>query len=201
MIGRVAIALCIATLAGAAAAAPLGRLFFTPEQRAALDKSRKPGDRAAAESEFKPPPGPHPPQNVSVSGLIRRSDGKHSIWLNNRLVDERKTGGLDVGMGRRENQVRVKVPEGGRSVELKVGQTLEVVSGTVEENFARRAAATPAAGAAAPAENSAPEASAVTPPATREPVRLESLSQKRPARAAEDEPNEDVRPARRIQLK
>lgn len=53
---------------------PLGRLFFTPEQRAALDRQRLNhngnGQQIATE-------GP-----VVINGLVRRSSGKDTVWLN-----------------------------------------------------------------------------------------------------------------------
>ena len=197
---RVVVVLALSLPACAAAAADLGRMFFTPEQRATLDKARKQSGRVEAEPEFKPPPAPLP-QNVSVTGLIRRSDGKHTIWLNNRVISEHQTGGIKAGIGRRDNQVRLRVPDGGRGVDLKVGQTLEIVSGSIEENYARRAPAASAARVTAAKEDSPPDVSKVTPSQSREPVKSEALAQKRPARAVGSDDAEDFRPNRRMQAK
>ena len=178
--------------AGAASAAELGRMFFTPEQRATLDKSRRQSLRPEPVPEFKAPPPPLP-QNVSVTGLIRRSDGKHTIWLNNHVVDERQTSGIHAGISRRDNHVRLRVPDDGKSVDLKVGQTLEIVSGSIGENYARRAPADAAASVTAAKEDSPPDVSKVTPLLSREPVKSESLAQKRAARAAERNAADDAR--------
>ena len=197
---RFVVMLALSLHACAAAATELGRMFFTPEQRATLDKTRKQSTRAATDPEFKPPPVPVP-QNVSVTGVIRRSDGKHTIWLNNRLMDEHRTSGINAGVGRRDDQVRLRVPERGRGVDLKVGQTLEIVSGRIEENYARRAPAKSAAGATVENANSAPDVSKVTPPPSREPVKSESLAQRRPARAVDNDDAEDFKPKLRMEAK
>ena len=190
---RVAVGIALLWPLCAAAAADLGRMFFTPEQRATLDKSRKQNSRTEADREFKPPPAPPLPQSVSVTGMIRRSDGKNTIWLNNRVVDERAAGGIVAGMGKRDNQVRLRVPETGKSVDLKVGQTLEVISGTIEETYVRRQAAESAARPAAGNENRTGDVSRVSPAQTREPPKSESLAQKRTARAAERNAADDAR--------
>jgi hypothetical protein len=188
MMARVVAGMLLALPACATAASDLDRMFFTPEQRAALDKTRKQNSRSEAEREFKPP-APPLPQNVSVTGMIRRSDGKNTIWLNNRVVDERVAGGIVAGAGKRDNQVRLSLPDAGKSVDLKVGQTLEVLSGTIEENYVRRAAPE----SAAASENRAADAAKVTPAQPREPVKSDSLAQKRSARAAERNAADDAR--------
>jgi hypothetical protein len=192
MMARVVVGILLSLPACAAAADDLGRMFFTPEQRATLDKTRKQNSRSEADREFKPP-APPLPQNVSVTGMIRRSDGKNTIWLNNRVVDERPASGIVARAGKRDNQVRLTLPDAGTSVELKVGQTLEVVSGTIEENYVRRQASESAAATAAANENRAADASKVTPAQAREPVKSDSLAQKRSARVAERNAADDAR--------
>ena len=200
MITRVIVVTALSLTACAAAAAEFGRMFFTPEQRATLDKSRKQNTRAESDGDFKPP-APPVPQNVSVTGLIRRSDGKYSIWLNNRVVNEHQAGAINASVGRRDNQVRLKAPDGGRSVDVKVGQTVEILSGTIEENYKRRAAPKSAASAKAGNENSAPDVPKVMPSQPRELLKLETLTQKQPARALDRDDVEDARPIRRMEAK
>ena len=192
MRARVVVVTVLLLATGAASAAELGRMFFTPEQRATLDKSRRQSLRPEPVPEFKAPPPPLP-QNVSVTGLIRRSDGKHTIWLNNHVVNERQTSGIHAGISRRDNHVRLRVPDDGRGVDLKVGQTLEIVSGSIGENYARRAPAASAARVAAENAKGAPEGPKIAPAQSREPVRSESLAQKRSARAVERNAADDAR--------
>jgi hypothetical protein len=71
-------------------------------------------------------------------------------------------------------------------VDLKVGQTVEIVSGTVEESYLRRPAPKPEAKTTAAGEkNSGADVAKVTPAAPGEAVKSESIAPKRPARALE----------------
>ena len=135
-----AVLLCILGWAASAHAAELGRLFFTPAQRATLDDARKQNIRVEMGNETEQPPAPVP-QHISVMGLVQRSDGKSTVWLNNRVVTEQQEprGGIVVTADKKDPRVKLTVPESGRSVDLKVGQTVEVLSGTISEGYARRA--------------------------------------------------------------
>ena len=142
----------------------LGRLFFSPAERARLDELRRRPSApqspvAAAKSE--PAPLPPPPQYVTLNGVVRRSDGSTTVWLNNKPVRGGKTdeGVMVVPSGRgTPGNVTVRVPQTGRSVDLKVGQQLEVQSGQVQETYrAQRAAVAAATTAAAPANTAAEE--------------------------------------------
>jgi hypothetical protein len=135
------VACCALVIAGEAGAAELGRLFFTPAQRGLLDNARKQNIRVDVGNDREQPRAPVP-QNVSVSGLVQRSDGKSTVWLNSRPVTEQQQagGGIFVTTHSKEPAVKLTVPESGRSVDLKVGQTVEVVSGTIAEGYARRPA-------------------------------------------------------------
>ena len=136
MTARLAAAIVLMLGAGTVAGADLGRMFFTPAQRATLDNARKQNIRIelGSDNEQAVPV----PQNVSVNGVVRRSDGKSTVWLNNRAVTEPHAGGINVSPGKNDSRVRLTVPESGRSVDLKVGQTVEIVSGTIEEGYTRR---------------------------------------------------------------
>lgn len=127
-----------------ASGADLGRMFFTPAQRATLDNARKQNLRIEIGTANAEPAAPVP-QNLSVNGVVRRSDGKSTIWLNNRAVTEPQAGGVNVVTGKNDNRVKLTDPESGRSVDLKVGQTVEIVSGTIQENYSRRPLASPEA--------------------------------------------------------
>ena len=136
MSGRLAAAIVLMLGAGTAASADLGRMFFTPTQRATLDNARKPNIRGEVGSDNAQ--AAPVPQNVSVNGVVQRSDGKSTIWLNNRPVAEPQAGGINVMPSKNDNRVKLTVPKSGRSVELKVGQSVEIVSGTIEEGYSRR---------------------------------------------------------------
>ena len=139
---RKLILLCVvaALPAPAQAAEPLGRLFFTPEQRSKLDDARSRKTRVTLTTE-KPedavvPPVPQP-EVVTFDGIVRRSDGKTTVWLNNRAVTEKDTAGSIVGRVLPDGRITVQGLQSGRSADLKVGQRAELLSGTVEEGYAR----------------------------------------------------------------
>jgi hypothetical protein len=54
---------------------PLGRLFFTPQQRAALDRERLLGFSQQ-------PSGLEGDASYTFDGEVRRSSGKHTRWIN-----------------------------------------------------------------------------------------------------------------------
>ena len=119
------------------AAPTLGRMFFTPEERATIDELRRRPAVVAAAVERKPlPPAP---DYVTLNGVVRRSDGSTAVWLNNRMIDGRRTAdGLEVTDSKRSpggGNVTVKVPQAGRSVDLRVGQRLDTTSGKVQERY------------------------------------------------------------------
>ncbi|MDO8071812.1 hypothetical protein O3299_09735 [Janthinobacterium sp. SUN176] len=121
-----------ALLAGAALTAqaqPLGRLFLSPQQRAQLDAQRygpPPPDPALAAPTPPPPPPPAPP--VELNGVVQRSSGRSTVWLNqeaqnephNRLARD-KPGTLTLRLSN------------GQAVLLKPGQRYDPASGTVTE--------------------------------------------------------------------
>ena len=138
-------------------AAALGRLFFTPAQRAALDDARR-RPRVAAVKETAPLPPP--PQYVTLNGVVRRSDGTTTVWLNNKSVRGNQTEeGLQIAPPMRSTpagNVTVRVPQTGRVVSLKVGQQVDVTSGQVEEGY--RAAQRQQGSAAEPHPDAAAQA-------------------------------------------
>lgn len=120
----------------AAAGEPLGRLFFTPAQRAQLDAARAGKGRAPA-AEAEEPPLPH---IITYGGIVRRSDGKTTVWINNRAVDGDRSADSPAlpGEARPDGSVLLRLPHSDRTVRLRVGQSVEVVSGTIEEPYARK---------------------------------------------------------------
>lgn len=161
------------------AAEPLGRLFFTPAQRAQLDTARSQKSRAMLPSDTEAAPLP---ETITYSGMVRRNDGKSTVWLNNRAINDRQpTEGVPaVGSVRPDGRIILEPPQGGPRTELKVGQSLEIVSGTIEEPYARRTTAPkpetkPKPGAGQGTEAPAPvnrsdERGTATPPASSAPA-------------------------------
>src|SRR3954462_13165036 len=139
---RVLLLLALLPIANACVAAELARMFFTPAQRATLDNARKQNIRVEIGNESEQQPAaPAVPQNVRLNGMIRRSDGKNTIWLNNRIVNEQQPGNLNAAIGKGDNKVRLSLPASGRNVDRKAGKMVEIVCGPIEESYCRRPAA------------------------------------------------------------
>jgi hypothetical protein len=115
-----------------------GRLFFTPAQRVQLEAARAQKDRQAptvADESIAAPAT----EIVTYSGIVRRNDGKSTIWLNHTPINNRKTAThMGITGVRTDGAITFKPPQSERSISLKVGQSLEVESGVIEEPYARR---------------------------------------------------------------
>ncbi|MDZ7751806.1 MAG: hypothetical protein U5S82_09110 [Gammaproteobacteria bacterium] len=119
----------------------LGRLFFTPEQRAALDEERfAPPPEQAPEPEVaeeQPPPEPPPPlRSLRMEGLVVRSHGPNTAWVDGRPVLRKGT--TDEGVtvdptSTRDGGVAVRVRGSDTTVDLKPGQRFDPASARVSE--------------------------------------------------------------------
>ena len=114
-----------ACVASPASAQELGRLFFTPEQRAALDQRR------AARLPDKPALAQESP-TTRVDGFVARSSGRSTVWVDGEpLPDGAQPDGLRVRRGQDPSKVTVTYGEQQRRVELHVGDTLDRSTGEV----------------------------------------------------------------------
>lgn len=181
------VALCVLTPCDLYAADALGKLFFTPSQRAQFDAARAQRDRrvpmstaAGHESEAGHAAAPQGPDVVTYNGLVRRNDGKSTVWLNGKPITER-TRDSDVRLlgVRRDGDVAITVPQADRAASLRVGQSLEVTSGIIEEPYAQRVTrfrpAEKAAAAAPPPAKAAPAAVANTSAAAKRAARRDEI--------------------------
>lgn len=83
MASRAALALALLAACAPLAAAELGTLFHTPEERARLDRARR-GEPAQAAGVAQ---GEAPAAQVpEVTGFVRRSDGRNTVWIDGRPV-------------------------------------------------------------------------------------------------------------------
>lgn len=141
------IALVLLVCAIAAASMPavaeppvIGRLFMTPDERASLDAQRAGGGRAARASAMpaappeaaEPSPAaepPPPPAPVVVTGIVKRSDGHSTVWLNNVPQED-----AAIKPEARTGAPSVTVPlQGGQRATVKAGQQLDVTTGEVRD--------------------------------------------------------------------
>ncbi len=114
--------LALVLAATPAFAQEVGRLFFTPEQRAALDARRK------ARVPDKPSATVVASPTTRVDGFVQRSGGPSTVWVNGEPLPE---GSGD--LPRIGPRVSVPLGEGGRRAALKPGQTLDRGTGEVRD--------------------------------------------------------------------
>lgn len=122
-------ALCLALAAallagsGACGAQELGRLFFTPEQRAALDARRRARvpDKPAAAAVASP--------TMRLDGYVKRSSGRSTVWVNREALDEASPESPRIAPG----SVTLGVGESRSRVRLKPGETLDRGNGEVTD--------------------------------------------------------------------
>ena len=118
---------CALLAPGAVPAQELGRLFFTPEQRDALDARRKARlpDKPVALA---------PSPTTRIDGSVQRSSGRSTVWIDGAAVpDGTQPEGLRVRRGGDPSRINVTVGEEGRRIELRVGETLDRATGEVKD--------------------------------------------------------------------
>lgn len=122
--------LCLLSAPGGANAQELGRVFFTPEQRAALDARRKARvpDKPAAVPQVEAPV-------TRINGAVRRGSGNSTVWINGQPVPESPQEDSARFAPRQPGADRVTIPagEGGQRYDLRVGQSLDRGSGEVRD--------------------------------------------------------------------
>jgi hypothetical protein len=114
------VVILLAASSGVSHAQQLGRLFFTDDQRAALDarrRARVPDKPSAAPVVASP--------TTRLDGFVRRSQGPSTVWVNGEQLPESVRPG--------ERSVSVPVGDGGARVELKPGQVLDRGTGEVRD--------------------------------------------------------------------
>jgi hypothetical protein len=147
----------LAPVAALAAEPALGRLFFTPTQRAALEEARRNnirGEALAAQAVAKPKTPS--PRDVVVNGLLMRDDGMSVIWVNGKAIDNETRDGLRVSPNASRESVVLRDLANGRALRVKVGQRADLLNGRVQENYEARRAAARAEAARAEASTSEP---------------------------------------------
>jgi hypothetical protein len=109
-------ALALIAIGDVMAAEPLGRLFFTPERRAALDRQRQFNTQEIQALEG---------ASVSLDGIVRRSSGKTTVWVNRQpLQDNSTASGVGVALSPKDPGRAVLTPGDEAPAALKVGQSI-----------------------------------------------------------------------------
>ncbi len=138
-----------ALLAGTARAQLEGGLFTQPDEREYLDYLRQQFLLENAESGFDIEEVEIPeiptdevvaeetgPVQISFGGIMTRRDGGRSVWLNDSLLTEQQLpAGITIVTSERSASLRIT--QDGKIYVLRPGQTVELGTGTVIENFDR----------------------------------------------------------------
>ena len=99
--------------------APLGKLFLTPDKRQALDRQRASNSREADSVES---------DTLQLDGVVQRSSGRHSVWINQRMHTENDQG-ISVEVHRRNpGAADISAPRDAPT-RLRVGESLDRGSG------------------------------------------------------------------------
>ncbi|MHB9103110.1 MAG: hypothetical protein ACYC2E_16575 [Sulfuricella sp.] len=122
-----------------AGAEPLGRLFFSPGERARLDQVRNGHASASA------PAGQQAStEQITLNGIVRRSSGKTTTWINQVPQNENETPqGITVWQGQTSKPSALLLLPSGKKVNLKAGQTFDTTKGKVREGYEDATGSTP----------------------------------------------------------
>lgn len=128
---RLIFLLMIAFLPGhavCAGAEPLGRLFFSPDERAMLDRMRQKNSGSTVSAT----------EQITLNGIVRRSGGKTTAWINQVPQHENETPqGIAVQQGETSKPSALLLLPSGKQVQLKAGQTFDTTRGKIREGYQR----------------------------------------------------------------
>jgi hypothetical protein len=106
----------------AANVSELGRLFFTPERRATLERQRTSNVQEAQSLQG---------INMSLDGIVYRSSGKTTVWINHQDQTEGQSGrtGVSAVVSPRTPGSALLAPGEDAPAELKVGESINRATG------------------------------------------------------------------------
>lgn len=108
----------------------LGRLFTTPQQRHRIDLFRKGKTVGITHDQTSP-------SDVKIQGMVIRSDGKNTVWVNGKsTLESSRVGGVNVrlnSLNHKTDSVTVVVNK--KTVRLKPGQVWSEDSGKVTDSY------------------------------------------------------------------
>lgn len=110
------------SVAPSSEAAGLGRLFFTPEQRAQLESGQQPDVET-----------PDAPRVISVSGIVQKHGGERTVWING--VAQLAGSGDESA----PESVPIAIPGQSQPARIKVGQKMLLIPPVKPETAARDA--------------------------------------------------------------
>lgn len=122
----IAFLLTIAITPTASAEEALGRLFFTPERRQALDRQRQLNIQDSKPVNEDP--------TLTINGMVTRSSGKRTSWVNGAAQNENEISGATVVVPSRKDPGRVEVQGGDLpAANVRVGETVNRNTGEARD--------------------------------------------------------------------
>ena len=121
----------------AADAPELGRLFFTPERRATLERQRTSNVQETQTLQG---------TTMSLDGVVYRSSGKTTVWINHQDQTEGQSGrtGVNAVVSPRTPGSALLAPGEDAPAELKVGESINRATGQRNTRLGSGSVVTPA---------------------------------------------------------
>ena len=121
----------------AADAPELGRLFFTPERRATLERQRTSNVQETQTLQG---------TTMSLDGVVYRSSGKTTVWINHQDQTEGQSGrtGVSAVVSPRTPGSALLAPGEDAPAELKVGESINRATGQRNTRLGSGSVVTPA---------------------------------------------------------
>ncbi len=122
-----------------ASAKELQRLFTTAQDRAILNAKREepppapPLPTTGSATPSPVAPRPKPPRYITFNGLIKRSHGPTTLWINDSQDLFRQ--GFSVELDKITEKTVPIFLFNKRRIELKPGQSVNTLNGTIKENW------------------------------------------------------------------
>lgn len=115
----------------------LGRLFFTPERRAALERNRLLNIQETRSLEG---------ATMSLDGIVQRSSGKSTVWVNGRAQNEGDAGssGVSARLNPQTPGRALLAPGEESPAQLKVGESMNRATGERNDRLGAGRVVTPA---------------------------------------------------------
>ncbi|MDM8561164.1 hypothetical protein [Candidatus Parabeggiatoa sp. HSG14] len=116
------------------------RLFTTVQERTAINKERekKPPltvfpPTGTGDEDFPPPP----PMigSLTFNGLVKRSQGTNTVWINGSENIFQPTFTVDVNKIADDLSVPIFLTNSAQEIILRPGQSVNTIDGSIEENF------------------------------------------------------------------
>lgn len=118
----------------------LGQLFFSENERQALDHAKRFTRESQETSATEPRPVEPGPNTITVNGLVKPARGPATSWINGHiLLGNEEAGPRILTDSLNGNQIPIYIDGSSSIIELKVGQTWIRETGAITDGYAEAA--------------------------------------------------------------